>query len=275
MTALPITEAGVYDLPEDVYHADPVAGGSLSSTVARLMMPPSTPALARWRMDNPEHKDAYDLGTVWHKLTLGVGAPIVEVVAENWQTKAARELQATARAEGKVPLLSKDLARVRRMVDAVHAHPMGGALLACGAKERTYVWRDPASGVWCRSMVDSAPDQGVPYMVDLKSSTATSPTEFAKKAGEYGYHQQQEHYLDGHEALYGERPVFLFLVVPKGPPHWPFVAQLDDEAAAAGRARNAYARDLWADCHASGDWPGHDPNTAHLVSLPRWALTTP
>ncbi len=32
-----ITVAGVYDIPADVYHADPVEGGSLSSTGARTL----------------------------------------------------------------------------------------------------------------------------------------------------------------------------------------------------------------------------------------------
>jgi len=33
-----ITEPGVYALPADVYHADPVAGGSLSSSGAKKLL---------------------------------------------------------------------------------------------------------------------------------------------------------------------------------------------------------------------------------------------
>ena len=41
-----VDEPGVYDgLDEAAYHADPVPGGSLSASGAKLLLPPSCPAL--------------------------------------------------------------------------------------------------------------------------------------------------------------------------------------------------------------------------------------
>ena len=47
--------AGVYDgMDEDAYHADPVPGGSLSASGAKLLLPPSCPALYHYRRDHPK-----------------------------------------------------------------------------------------------------------------------------------------------------------------------------------------------------------------------------
>ena len=131
MTGL-IDAPGVYDLPEAQYHADPLRhlGGSLSSTTAKRLLAPSCPALARYKADHPEHKDAYDLGSATHALTLGTGCPIVEVDASTWGGKAAKEAREQARAVGAVALLSKELATARAMADAVRADPRAHGLRA-------------------------------------------------------------------------------------------------------------------------------------------------
>ena len=53
-----ITEPGVYEMPAEEYHADPVEGGSLSSTGARRLL---EMAPARWRYEQahpspPRHR---------------------------------------------------------------------------------------------------------------------------------------------------------------------------------------------------------------------------
>src|SRR5690606_22820382 len=77
-----IVTPGVYELPADVYHRDPVEGGSLTSSGARrlLEMPP-----ARWRHEQehrPAPTPAMILGTAVHSMTLGVGEKVVKVDAD-------------------------------------------------------------------------------------------------------------------------------------------------------------------------------------------------
>lgn len=271
-----ITTPGVYDLPEAEYHADPVVGGSLSSTTARLLTPPSTPALARHALDNPQPKDAYDLGSVAHALILGKGARIVEVVADDWRSKAAKDVRDEARAEGKVPLLSKDLARARAMADAVRAHRESAAILTDGAPERTLAWVDRDTGQWCRAMLDWWPDPARAWRLvigDVKTSTAATAAAFSKSVAEYGYHQQAAHYIDGYAAVHDVDPAevaFVFVVVQKDAPHIVNACQLTDDDLAAGRAKNRAALDVWRQCRESGVWPAHNDGI-QLVSLPRWA----
>lgn len=271
-----ITTPGVYDIPEADYHADPIPGGSLSSTTARLLTPPSTPALARYQLDNPQHSDAFDLGSAAHALILGKGARIVEVVADDWKKPAVRALRDAARAEGKVPLLTKDLARARAMAAAVLRHNEARAILTDGAPERTLAWSDQRTGQWCRAMLDWWPDPARAWRLvigDVKTSTAATAPAFAKKAAEYGYHQQAAHYVDGYAAVHGVDPAevaFVFIVVQVDPPHIVNVVQLTDDAMAAGRSRNADALDTWQQCRETGVWPALNEGV-QLVSLPRWA----
>jgi hypothetical protein len=275
----PITQPGVYNLAEAEYHRDPMrhAGGSLSSTVARKLLPPSVPALARHAMDHPEHKDAYDLGSVTHRLTLGSGCPIVEVPADTWSTKAAKEAREAARAEGAVALLSKDLARAYAMRDAVHADPTAHALLTFpGAPEQTLIWR-AAPDVWGRAMLDRWPDPDAspagPIVVDLKTTEkGLDDASLSKTVWEYGYHQQEDWYRRGYHAVHGVWPDYMFIFVHTKPPHLVRVIPLGDEFRADARARNDEALTIWRDCTSTGVWPAY-ANTLDPIAPPRWANT--
>ena len=111
-----LTEAGVYEIAEDVYHADPVPGGSLSSSGARKLLPPSCPARFRHERDHPPASTpSMERGTAAHRLVLGTGAEIVQVDAADWRTKAAQDERDKARADGKVPLLAAECRKVQDM----------------------------------------------------------------------------------------------------------------------------------------------------------------
>lgn len=277
-----LNEPGAYDLPEPAYHLDPLRhlGGSLSSTTARKLLAPSCPALARWTVDNPEFKDAYDLGSVTHRLILGSGCDIVEVPASSWSTNAAKDARTAARGQGKVALLTKDLARAQAMRDAVHADPLARAVLTMpGAPERTLAWREDVDGepVWCRAMLDRWPDPTAfggasPVAVDLKTTDSVSDEHLTKTIWQYGYAQQRDFYVRGYTAVHGVVPAFLFVFVQKDPPHLVRVVDLDIELERIGRERNDQALRIWQACRESGEWPGYGEDIA-LIGAPRWART--
>jgi hypothetical protein len=70
-----------------------------------------------------------------------------------------------------------------------------------------------------------------------------------------------------------EDPAFLFVFQEKTPPYLVTVVQLDDEAEAAGRARNELAMEIWRDCTQAGVWPGYSQDI-ELITLPPWAART-
>src|SRR4051812_35256773 len=103
-----VTEPGIYpDLSNDDYHADPVPGGSLSSSGARSLL--ECPAVYRHQRDHGRpNKAHYDIGHAAHMLVLGAGPDIYPVDAADWRTKAAKEEAEQAREFGMTPLLIHD-----------------------------------------------------------------------------------------------------------------------------------------------------------------------
>lgn len=273
-----ITEPCVIpDMDEAVYHADPVPGGSLSSTGARLLLEPGGPAKLHYQRSHPRASTkAFDLGHVAHTVALGVGAGIAVVDAKDWKTKAAQQAKADAYAAGKVPILVGDHQRVLDMVDALRSHPLAGALLAAdGDVEQSLFWIDGATGMWCRARHDKATRDraGRLLIVDVKTTENASDAGAQRSVGNYHYHQQGDFYRTGATALgLDDDPGFLFIFVEKTPPHLVNVVVLDDDALAVGRRRNTAALRLYAECTRTGVWPGYGTDITQ-IGLPPYYPT--
>jgi hypothetical protein len=265
----PITVPGAYDIPADVYHADPVPGGSLSSSGARKIL--DSPARYKYEREHAIHSTAFDIGHAAHKLVLGVGPETVVIDAQDWRTKAAKEARDEAYAAGYVPLLLADWRRVEAMAAAIQEHPLARAIFSTptGAHvEQTLIWRDGDTGVWRRAMLDWRRER---IVVDFKTAVSASPASFAKSVANFGYHQQDAWYRDGVAALgLANDPAFLFVVQEKEPPYLVAVYDLDDEALRVGRERNRRALERYRDCVESGVWPGYSTDI-ETITLPRWA----
>jgi hypothetical protein len=270
-----ITEPGVYDLPEDVYHADPVEGGSLSSTGARRLLAPSCPAKFRWLADHPEHKDEFDFGKAAHHKVLGVGAEIVVVDADSWRTNAAKAAKADAHAEGNIPLLAKDAAIVDDMAAALLADPYAAALFAPGAgrPEQTLVWRDRRTGIMRRALLDYLPydTAGRMLLADYKTCASAEQAKIEKAVEDRGYHMQGDFYLDGvFELELATSAAFLLVFQEKTPPYVVTVAQIHPETLAIGAVKNAKAIEVYRRCVETDTWPGYSDKPV-LTRIPPWA----
>jgi hypothetical protein len=276
-----ITESGIYEMTEVEYHADPVVGGSLSSTGARTLAT-RTPAHFDYerhhgRPDRPE----LDFGRVAHARVLGRGTDVAVVVGTGkdrnaWRTDADKAAVAKARAAGKTPIKMRENQAINDMADALRAHPTAGPLLARpGRHESVWVWQDPTTGVWCRVMADFIPD--VPdgarrIVVDYKTSGDASPVAFAKSMANYGYDQQADWYTAGVQALdpRDEHPQFVLIAQEKTPPYLVTVAYPDEQALARGHLRNRRALELYRHCTETNTWPGYATDPVEL-QLPVWA----
>lgn len=265
----PLTVAGVYDIPAEVYHDDPVAGGSLSSGGARKLL--DCPARFRHEREHGRAPSrAFDIGHAAHLLVLGAGAELVVVPYADWRTKAAKEMRGEARAAGKVPLLEVEHETVQEMAAALRTNRLAAAALRpnWGLPERTLIWRDSETDVWCRAMVDwLRPDA----LVDYKTTDSVATDHITRAVARYGYNQQAAWYLDGAAALgLGADLPFLFVFQEKTPPYFARVVELDQDALLAGRERNRRALALYRDCTVTGVWPAY-PDEITTITLPRWA----
>ena len=281
---LQVTEPGVYThMSHDVYHADPVPGGSLSRGGARLLLPPSCPALFEWNlMHPPPPKPVFDLGIAAHHLVLGVGPELVHVPFDNYsptgtgnKTKAIA-MRDEAHARRAVPLTNPQWEKVHGMAEALRQHPEASALLdpARGGKpEQAMFWIDEATEVWRRSLVDwlpPVPPKGRRMIVpDYKTAESAYQETWVKSAADHGYDMQAAWIKEAVGALFGVEVQVVFILQEKVKPYLVSIAWLDAKAEERGRQRNARALELYRECKESGVWPGYE--TIKQVDLPQWA----
>jgi hypothetical protein len=271
-----VTEPSVvHGMPNAAYQRDPVAGGSLSCSGAKALLPPSCPALFKWQREHGRpDKRVFDVGHAAHDRVLGGGPPIVVVDAADWRTKAAKEAADVARASGAVPILKHEDAIVQEMADAIRAHPIASRLLSpdYGTVETSLFWRDAETGINCRARLDVLPNRRDGRMIvpDYKSTTNADPAEFANNARKFGYHLQHPFYCDGVRALdLADDVAFLFVNQEKTPPYLVSVTALKTESVEVGAQLVRRARRIYAECQQSGHWPGYSAEVEY-VSLPYW-----
>jgi hypothetical protein len=264
------------DLPVEQYHADPVAGGSLSCSGAKKLLPPSCPAIFDYeRTHPPESTATFDIGHAAHQRVLGVGPEIVVVPGERWDTNEAKAKVAEAREAGQIPVKADVMAQVDGMAAALHKHPIASALLSDGGHpESSLFWRDEPSGIIRRARLDwrPAPKTGRTVACDYKTAKSSNPDEFAKSAANYGYDLQAAWYIDGLIAcgLADSDAQFVFICQMKTPPYLVSVAQLTAYDMRIARHRNREAIDVYATCRANDHWPSFADDEVVQVALPYW-----
>ncbi|MFD5137492.1 PD-(D/E)XK nuclease-like domain-containing protein [Streptomyces sp. NPDC058378] len=258
---------GLYDIPAEMYHADPIPGGSLSSTGARTLTS-RCPAKFRYDLDHPQpYKQAFDFGTAAHKLVLGDGPELVLVDELIWNTDATKARVAEIRAAGDIPLKRADLERVHDMATALTQHPEAADLLhpGSGQAEQTVFW--PVGNIWCRARIDWLRDD---QLVDYKTARSAHPDAIAKAVQEHGYHVQEDWYRRATAAI-GLLPRdvdFPFIFQEKDPPYLVTVARLDLWRDIAHQV-SEQALFLYESCRAADHWPAYSTDTA-FISPPAW-----
>lgn len=273
-----ISEPGIYDMPEDIYHADPAPDPSLSSTLARLIVNRSPrhawTASPRLNPDfQPVNKETFDIGRACHAIMLGKGASIEVVDADDWRSKAAQQQRNEARAAGYTPLLRHQYEATQEMVGAASRQiepfgltfPLGPTEVVAAAQ---------IDGVWCRAMIDYAPDDVLQPLYDVKTCDDASPEACIRAVTGYGYDLQAAFYLDVWHAATLQKRGFRFVFIEKAPPYGVSVIELhrgDDDAdwMTAAHDKAAEARRIWGECLRTGRWPGYPAQVA-VVGAPVW-----
>lgn len=277
-TTWTVEEPGVVDgMPDHVYHRDPVPGGSLSSSGARKLLPPSCPALFRHEQLNPPApKKTFELGHAAHQLVLGTGPELVLVDRPRWDTKDVKAEVAEIRAAGAVPLKQDEWDQVHAMAAKLREHPMASALLhrSGGKPEQSLFWRDDETEVWRRARLDWLPNPSTGRMIipDYKTCVSAAPEHLQKAIHDYRYHCQADYYLDAVKALglADDDATFAFICQMKTAPYLVTIVELAQSALLIGRDLNRRALRLYRDCLATDRWPSFSEDV-ELIALPAWA----
>jgi hypothetical protein len=251
----------------------------LSSTEARMIL--RTPAEYRWHKDHPPlvaPSKKFDVGSAIHAKVLGTGYEVDvipdDILASNGavSTAAAKAFVAESRAAGRIPMKLADFEAIDGPAEAVLAHPGARQLLTQpGNAEASVFATDPGTNVEVRARFDFLPNlsDGLRVAVDLKSTRDASKRAFETAVARYEYPIQRSWYLDALRFVTGEAAEMVFIAVEKDPPYLTAVYQLPTVWALKGHTAAAKARRLYAECVASGEWPGL-PTTVQFLDEPTW-----
>lgn len=269
------------DYTAEDYHADIVADRpTLSASIAHVLCT-RTP-LHAWTAHpklNPEFRridrGLYDKGTVAHSILLQGTRENVEVLDfPDWRQKNAQELRDAARADGKIPLLTKEMAAVESMLAAAvpqivlfQADP---PLLHDGKPEQTLVWEEEG-GVICRSRLDWLRNDAA-AIDDVKTTTrSASPDAYARALFAVGGDVQAAFYLRGLRRLGMDdgRAQFRWIVMETDPPYAVSVISPAPDVLALGTRKVEHALAKWRACLEADSWPGYPARVA-TANLPSW-----
>lgn len=275
-----ITEPGIVDgMPAEVYHSDPVAFGSLSSSGARKLVPPKCPAKYRYGEEPPTK--AMQQGVAAHTQVLGVGAPMALITgaAKNgaWSTTEAKDQVAAAIAAGQVPVKPEEADRITAMGDALREHKRAGWLFTpgTGRAEQSAFWYSEQFRIWRRCRFDWLRLDGDElWVVDYKTCESAAKEAMQASMARYGYHMQGDWYKTAAEYFrLAARIRFVLVAQEKTSPYLVECYEPDGPALEEGAYWNAAAMEVFRDCMETGVWPGYNAEQdISPLSLPRWGF---
>lgn len=276
-----------YGMSDEEYHADPIPGGSLSSTFARLLTS-HVPAKALERRQNRQPTKSMNLGKAAHRLALGAGPELV-VWEHDGRTKDGKAERA-ARAfdiesERAVAVTAAERDQIVGMAAALRRDPIVSKLLDECQAEVSAFWQE--GGVWCRARYDLL---GTRDLLDYKTAQDVSLRGFSKAMASYGYHQQADFYQRGLRALghsAADWPL-RFICQETEPPYLIQIHQPDEVAMEVAAVLNDRAIRIYAEAKASDVWAGYAATEAgeaaplpgyyffdHADALPdEWRMTS-
>ena len=272
-----------YGMPEAEYHGGKTIG-TITATALNQIAPPKTPAhyLASFRAPRKATPDM-ELGSMAHLAILQPNVFAAKYVSTPVEpdfgdcrygaNKAKRDEWRAAHAvtlkDGQELISEATSEQICQMSNAVHAHPVASRLLTGGQAEVSVLWTEPETGLPGRSRLDYyLPNRKT--IVDLKTTSDASPTEFGRSCAKYRYHVQEAVYRLAMQAKGIEVDHFVFVAVEKTAPFGVAVYTLDSDARALGMRLALRDIGTLATCVLTDTWPGYSSHITEL-SLPRWA----
>jgi hypothetical protein len=265
------------------YLADPVHGGSLSASIASILLersplhawhasPALNPAWHRREYDSATQK-RMDFGSAVHCLVLEPAKAESKIVVcpfADWRKDAAKEMRATAHEAGMIPLLQADYDDAERMARGIwkqlEKSEIGEIVMAGGTAEQVAIWQEDG-GITCRARLDWLADDGS-LILDLKTTGGSAqPDSWARGCLPEGGDIQAAMYARGIGKIFPGRPapLFVFAVFESEAPYAGSLVSLDPVYLSLAEEKVCEALDLWARCMTSGKWPGYPSRIAYAA----------
>lgn len=191
-------------------------------------------------------------GSALHSLVLG-GARVVEIEHPDYKKKIAKGERDKAVVAGLLPILSKDMALIRREADCAieklaTEHDVDS--LVC---EETVQWED--DGVLLEGTPDAL-DLEKRVVIELKRTA--NITRFGNTLADMHYDLQAAAYVEAAESKHGGIWSHKFLVVEEGEPFCTRFDYLSPVGIALGATKWGVAKTVFKRCAQSGVWPDYE-----------------
>lgn len=268
---------GIYHaVPFDLYHGDLCDGPSVSaSTLVQLESRCPAYAFARHYLHpSPvphEDTEATAFGTAAHcYIVEGPGVfsdrYLLKPRGMNFATKAGKAWKEEYEGRGEI-ITTDDFEAICAMAKAVADHTVARTMLSGGRPEVTLVAHDDETGLWLKARPDYF--RGA-LGVNFKTAANGKREPWERQAWSLGYHISAAMSIDVMAACGIKSPLYGFVVQEKEPPYTVVARVLDDAVIGWGRIQYRAALRKFADCLASGKWPGYSDDV-ETVGLPKWA----
>ncbi|MBQ6232119.1 MAG: PD-(D/E)XK nuclease-like domain-containing protein [Clostridia bacterium] len=232
-----------------------------------------SPAHYQYALNNPsEDTPSLRLGRAVHAAILTpeiFKASYVEAPDVDVRTKGGKELYKNwlrDQDEDAVILSRSEMQQIRGMLHAFRMDKTAKSLISNTSREEALFWMDKETGLPCKCRVDAFSAAAV---IDLKTTTDCSTRAFQRDAISYGYHVQAAHYLDGIEAVTGNRPDWYFIAIEKKPPYAVHVFKASEQFLELGAYTRWQLMDKLKHCIDTDDWPGYQTDE---LDVPAWAI---
>lgn len=270
-----------FDIPAEVYHADPCIEPSLSSSLAHKLVI-ETPRHAWFAhprlnlgLEPKEPTPAMALGSVVHEMVLGRGGGIEIIDADDWRTKAAKEARDEATRSDKTAILLKTAVIAEAIRDAVlqalAETPDAADFMHPDARSEVVgIWRD-IGGPLCRIMIDRLSPEGVVY--DLKISGLGLDDLSLSRQLEDGYACRSAFYLRGLSQIAPEiagKLKYRWIFAESSAPFAVRIVEADARAIELGDRQAALGIATWDRCLRLNQWPGW-PRRVSRIGMGAWA----
>lgn len=174
--------------------------------------------------------------------------------------------------EGKDVISKKDAETVLGMRDAISKHKFASKLLT-GVYEKSFFWKDEATGEMCKCRPDCITKIGDQYIcVDYKTASDAETTAFMRSAIQNGYDLQAAMYTEGLKANTGEDFMFVFVAQEKKPPYAINILQADEFFIREGSILFHDLLEIYHNCKETDNWYGYEGEEGNIASLglPKW-----
>ena len=164
-------------------------------------------------------------------------------------------------AGSKTLISNEDFVKIAAMREVFWSDPRVIELLNNPCKtEVPFQWIDGKTGEPCKCKADiiTTDANGMPVIVDYKTTIAADYRSFRSSARKFGYDFQAGFYTEGIDLSTLEKHGFIFVVQEKEPPFAVAIYECDESMLIQGRRKFHELLALYHECRMKDEWPGYE-----------------